>query len=442
MIATRSVRAELLHRIETRTAKVVVVGLGRVGLPFAVDNAKAGFSVTGIDCDPVRVAQVNQGSNYLPHVPDRDVVDVVERGRLRATGSFDALGEADVVSICVATPLGPGQTPDFSPLGAIAAEIATRLRPGQLVILENGTYPGTTREVLLPALARSSPAVGEEYFVALSPERVDPGNTSFAAANTARVVSGATPACIELACKFYRATVGAVVPVRDIAVAELTKVFENTFRAVNVALVNELAILCDRMGVDVWDVIDAAATKPFGMMRFEPGPGVGGSGVPHDLQYLAWQARRHHAPAQLLEAAAEINASMPFFVHDKVARALNTRGRALNGARVLLLGVAYKRNVPDVFDSPAHVLARALERDGAEVTYHDPLVPRMRWWDGTRRASVPLDAATLGSADCVVIVTDHLGIDWEQVVAGARLVVDARNATRAVANGRENVVTL
>jgi len=221
----------------------------------------------------------------------------------RAAGSYDALGEADVVSICVATPLGPGQTPDFSPLGAIAAEIAARLRAGQLVILESGTYPGTTREVLLPALARSSPAAGEEYFVAPSPERVDPGNTAFAVANTARVVSGATPACIELACAFYRATVGAVVPVHDIAVAELTKVFENTFRAVNVALVNELAILCDRMGVDVWDVVDAASTKPFGMMRFEPGPGVGGSGVPHDLQYLAWQARRHHAPAPLLEGA-------------------------------------------------------------------------------------------------------------------------------------------
>ncbi len=442
MIVTLAPRDELARKIASRTARVVVIGLGRAGLPFAVDNAKAGFSVTGIDRDPVRVAQLNQGSNYLAHVDDRDVIETVESGALRATGSFDELAAADVVTICVGTPLGPARTPDFGPLSAIAAEIAGRLRPGQLVILESGTYPGTTREVLLPALARAELELGAQYFVALSPERVDPGNPSFGAGNTARIVSGATPACIELACAFYGATVGAVVPTADIAVAELTKVFENAFRAVNVALVNQLAILCDRMGVDVWDVVDAAATKPFGMMRFEPGPGVGGSGVPYDVQYLAWQARRHHAPSHLLEAAAEINAAMPYFVRERIGRALNARARALNGANVLLIGIAYKRDVPDPFESPAAVLAEALEREGALVSYHDPLVPSVRWWDGSRRSSVPLDATALGGADCVVVVTDHHGIDWELVVARAPLVIDTRNATRFVPGPCPNVVTL
>jgi UDP-N-acetyl-D-glucosamine dehydrogenase len=442
MIATLAPRDELLRKIESRTARVVVVGLGRAGLPFAVDNAKAGFSVTGIDRDPVRVTQVNQGSNYLAHVDDRDVIDAVESGKLRATGSFDALAGGDIVTICVATPLGPGRTPDFGPLSAIAAEIAARLRPGQLIILESGTYPGTTREVLLPALAASALRLGEDYFVALSPERVDPGNPSFGAANTARIVSGATLACIDLACEFYRATIGAVVPIAEIGVAELTKVFENAFRAVNVALVNQLAILCDRMGVDVWDVVDAAATKPFGMMRFEPGPGVGGSGVPYDVQYLAWQSRRHHAPSHLLEAAAEINASMPYVVCERIGRALNARARAVNGAKILLIGIAYKRNVPDAFESPAAVLAQALERQGATVSFHDPLVPSVHWWDGSRRSSVPLDATSLSAADCVAIVTDHAGIDWELVVERAPLVVDARNATRSVQRSRANVVVL
>jgi UDP-N-acetyl-D-glucosamine dehydrogenase len=310
------------------------------------------------------------------------------------------------------------------------------------VILENGTYPGITREVLLPSLGAAGLTLGEEYFVAIAPERIDPGNAEFVAANTARIVSGATPACLELARAFYGATLRTVVPIADPAVAEMTKVFENAFRAVNVALVNQLALVCDRMGVNVWDVVDAAGTKPFGMMRFEPGPGVGGAGVPYDVQYLAWQARRHRAPAQFLEAAAEINASMPFHVRQKVARVLNAQGRALKGARILLIGVAYKRDVADVFESPACALAALLEDDGAEVTFHDPLVPSVWWHDGSRRASVPLDAASLADADCVVIVTDHSGIDWGFVVEHATSIVDARNATREVGAGREKVVVL
>ena len=310
------------------------------------------------------------------------------------------------------------------------------------MILENGTYPGITREVLLPALHAAGLGLGEDYFVAIAPERIDPGNAAFVAANTARIVSGATPACLDLARAFYGATLRTVVPIADPAVAELTKVFENAFRAVNVALVNQLALVCDRMGVNVWDVVDAAGTKPFGMMRFEPGPGVGGAGVPHDVQYLAWQARRHRAPAQFLEAAAEINASMPFHVRQKVAQALNARGRAVNGSRILLVGVAYKRDVADVIESPGCALAALLEADGAEVTFHDPLVPTVWWHDGKRRASVPLDAASLADADCVVIVTDHTGIDWGLVVEHARCVVDTRNATREDTAMREKVIVL
>lgn len=442
MIASITPRELLAHRIASRTARIAVIGLGRVGLPFAVENAKAGFSVTGVDRDPVRVAQVNQGSNYLRHVADRDVIDVVELGRLRATGDFAVLAEADIVAICTPTPLGPARTPDFGPVADVAARTAAQLRPGQLVVLENGTYPGITREVLLPALAASPLVLGQDYFVAIAPERIDPGNPSFVSTNTSRIVSGATPACLELARAFYTATVGAVVPIEDPVVAELTKVFENTFRAVNVALVNQLALLCDRMGVNVWDVVDAASTKPFGMMRFEPGPGVGGSGVPYDVQYLAWQSRRHHAPAHLLEAAAEINATMPFFVREKIVRVLNARGRALKGAQILLIGIAYKRDVPDVLDSPARALTQMLEADGAQVAYHDPFVPSVRFDDGRRRVSIPLDAASLGAADCVAIVTDHSGIDWASVVEHANAVVDARNATRELGRGLENVTLL
>lgn len=438
----RGPREWLLERIERTQASIAVIGLGRVGLPFAVETAKTGYRVIGVDRDPVRVAQLAQGSNYLRHVDDRDVIQLVADERLRATADFEAVAHADVIVICIPSPLDHANAPDFVPVRAVCTAIADRLHPGQLVVLENGTYPGVTQEVMLPALATSGLALGREYFVALAPERVDPGNPHFGAANTTRIIAGASPACAEVAQRFYERLVGKVVTISDPRVAELSKVYENTFRAVNVALVNELALLCDKLSINVWDVIDAACTKPFGIMRFEPGPGVGGSGVPDDPQYLAWQARRHHSSAHVMSAAADVNAAMPKFVHDKVARVLNRRGRTLSGSTILLIGIAYKRDVPDVFDSPALRLARLLEDDGATIAYHDPYIPSIDWFDGLRHGSVPLDAETLSGADCVVVATDHSGIDWWLVAEASRAVVDTRNALRHVAEHREKIVQL
>jgi UDP-N-acetyl-D-glucosamine dehydrogenase len=443
MIAeARSTRNWLMDRIAAGDARVGVIGMGRVGLPFAVEAAKTGLAVVGIDRDSVRVAQLAQGSNYLRHVDDHDVIDVVSDERLKVTSSMDALSNCDVIAVCTPSPLDHAKTPDFGPVRTICEEITRRLRPGQLIVLENGTYPGLTSDVLLPALAASPLTIGQDYFVAIAPERADPGNARFRAGNTARIVAGVTPECGAVARCFYARFASSVIVVADPRVAELCKVFENTFRAVNVALVNELAILCDRMGINVWDVIDAANTKPFGMMRFDPGPGVGGSGVSDDAHYLSWMARKHHTSAHLLDAAGDVNAGMPFFVRDKVARALNDSGKALRGAAILLIGIAYKRNVADTFASPALSVAAALEREGASVLYHDPFVPSIGWRDGSRHVSVPLDDETLAAADCVVIVTDHDGLDWERIVRSSRLVVDTRNATRSVEAPRDRVVLL
>jgi UDP-N-acetyl-D-glucosamine dehydrogenase len=443
MIAPARTTADwLIDRLSGSAARVAVIGLGRVGLPFAVEAAKAGLRVTGIDRDSVRVAQLAQGSNYLRHVDDHDVIGVVSDERLRVTSSMDVLADCDAIVMCIPSPLDHAKTPNFGPVRAVCEEIARYLRPGQLIVLENGTYPGLTNDVLLPALAASSLELGREYFVAIAPERADPGNARFRAADTARILAGVTPECARVARAFYERFATQVVTIADPRVAELCKVFENTFRAVNIALVNELAILCDRMGINVWNVIDASNTKQFGMMRFEPGPGVGGSGVPDDTHYLSWMARRYHMSSHLLDAAGDANAAMPFFVRDKVARALNGAGKALYGATILLIGVSYKRNVADTFASPALSVAAALERDGATVIYHDPLVPSVGWRDGTRRVSVPLDDETLAGADCSVILCDHDGLDWERVVRSSRIVLDTRNATRSVTADRERVVLL
>jgi UDP-N-acetyl-D-glucosamine dehydrogenase len=438
----RSTADWLLDRIADGKARIGVIGMGRVGLPFAVTAAKAGFRVVGIDRDPVRVAQLAQGSNYLRHVDDRDVIDVVSDERLRVTSQMDALSDTDVIAVCIASPLDHAKSPDFGPVRGVCQEIVQRLRPGQLVVLENGTYPGLTRDVLLPTLSASPLTLGRDYFMAIAPERADPGNTNFRAVNTARIVAGVTPACGAVARSFYERIGIPALACADPRVAELSKVFENTFRAVNVALVNELAMLCDRLDINVWDVIDAAATKPFGMMRFEPGPGVGGSGVPQDAHYLSWMARRHDASAVLFDAAGDVNARMPFFVRDKIVRALNAAGKPLRGASIVMIGIAYKPNVADTLGSPALSLSAALERDGARVVYHDPYVPSIEWPDGSRRTSVPLDEETLGAADCTVIVTDHARLDWDRIVLGSQLVVDTRNATRSVTAGRERIVLL
>jgi UDP-N-acetyl-D-glucosamine dehydrogenase len=434
--------AALKERIANRTAKVGVVGAGYIGLPLAVTQAKAGFTVVAVDQNPIRVAQLNQGSNYLRDVDDADLAQVVSRGKLSATTELDRIGEFDVVIMCVPTPVTLHKDPDTSFIRKIAAEIAARLRPGRLITLESTSYPGVTEEVLLPILASSGLTVGEHYFLAFSPERVDPGNARYITVDTNKVVGGVTPACLEVASAFYLQTISEIVPVSSPQVAEMSKVFENTFRAVNIALVNEMAQLCDKMGVNVWEVLDAAATKPFGMMRFNPGPGVGGHCIPLDPFYLTWKARRYDFHMRFTETAAEINLGMPWFVREKVRRSLNARGVTMNGAHILQIGLAYKKNVDDWQESPALKLLHLLEQDGAVVDYHDPHIPSMREEDGLLRHSVLLGDQSLATAACVVIATDHSDIDWNFVVRHARLVVDARNATQSVTTGREKIVVL
>jgi len=432
----------LKERIVNRTAKIGVVGAGYIGLPLAVTQAKAGFTVVAVDQNPIRVAQLNQGSNYLRDVDDADLASVVERGKLSATTELDRIGEFDVVIMCVPTPVTLHKDPDTNFIRKIAGEIAARLKPGRLITLESTSYPGVTEEVLLPILAESGLTVGEDFFLAFSPERVDPGNARYVTVNTNKVVGGVTPACLDVASTFYQQTIGEIVPVSSPQVAEMSKVFENTFRAVNIALVNELAQLCDKMGVDVWEVLDAAATKPFGMMRFNPGPGVGGHCIPLDPFYLTWKARRYDFHMRFTETAAEINLAMPWFVREKVRRVLNDRGCALKGARILQIGLAYKKNVEDWQESPALKVTHLLEQDEALIDYHDPHIPSMREEDGRLRHSTLLTAEALSSASCVLITTDHSLVDWDFVVRHAKVVLDTRNATKHVADGREKIVLI
>ncbi|MEB3300220.1 MAG: nucleotide sugar dehydrogenase [Candidatus Sericytochromatia bacterium] len=430
---------DLMQAFVARSARVGVVGLGYVGLPLAVEKAKVGFQVLGFDANPARVARVLAADSYIDDVAREDLEPWVQSGALEATTDFGRLGSCDVIVICVPTPLTPNRDPDISHIRKVGGQIAASLRPGQLVCLESTTYPGTTEEVLRPLLEATGLKVGEEVFLAFSPERVDPGNARYTTRNTNKVVGGCTAACLAVAEAFYRQTILSVVPVSSPAVAELTKVFENTFRAVNIALVNELALLCDRMGLDVWEVVDAAATKPFGMMRFEPGPGVGGHCIPIDPFYLTWKAREFDFHTRFIELAGEINAQMPWFVREKVIRALSEDGRGLKGSRILLVGVAYKRDLADWRESPALKVWDLLERDGAQITYHDPHVPEFPR-AGRLECSVPLAGAP--QADAVVIMTDHSGVDWPWLAGAARRIVDTRHALRHVSDLPSTVVRL
>ncbi len=439
--ARTSVQALLTEKIVARTAHVGVVGMGYVGLPLAVAKARAGFSVRGFDRNPIRVDQVNHGLNYIRDVSDSELADVVDSGKLTASIDFASLSDCDVIVICVPTPLTPNKDPDVSYIRNVGAAIAEHLRPGQLICLESTTYPGTTEEVLLPLLERSGLRVADDFFLAFSPERVDPGNKRYTTKNTNKVVGGMTPACLDVAATFYDQTIDDVLRVSSPRAAEMTKVFENTFRAVNIALVNEMAMLCDKLDIDIWEIVEAASTKPFGIMRFEPGPGVGGHCIPLDPFYLAWRAREFDFPTRFIELAGEINLSMPYFVRQKVTRCLNAGRKALKNATLLALGVAYKRDIADWRESPALKVIDILERDGAQVAYHDPFVSRFEDAAGRRHHSVPLTDELLASADCVVILTDHSQIDWARVVRHARCIVDTRNATRDVAE-RGNVVLL
>lgn len=431
----------LRARIDDRSAAVGIAGLGYVGLPLAVEFARAGFRVTGIDPDADRVERVNRGESYIGDVRSEDVVAAVRAGRLTATTSWDVGPSLDALIICVQTPFNANREPDLSFVRAATEEMARRLRPGQLIVLESTTYPGTTEEVLLPILARGGLRVGHDFCLAYSPERVDPGNRDYQIANTPKLVGGVTALCTSLAAALYEKAIVKVVPVSSARVAEMAKLLENIFRTVNIALVNELAMLCERMGINVWEVVEAAATKPFGFMSFQPGPGVGGHCLPVDPVYLSWKAKEYDFYTNFITLASEVNANMPYFVVQKLLRVLTQRGGRVLGSRVFLLGVAFKRNVADARNSPALKLLELLREHGIEAVYHDPLIPRLEV-KGAVLESVPLTAETLAGADCVVIHTDHTGFNYDWIVEHARLVFDTRNATRDVKAGREKVVRL
>ena len=421
---------------------MAVVGIGYVGLPLAVEKAKVGFPVVGFDRNGARVQAVADGRSYISDVAESDLAEVVGSGRLTASRNFDELAGCDVIVICVPTPLTVHREPNISYIRSVADQIARILRPGQLVCLESTTYPGTTEEVLLPMLATSGLVVGSDYFLAFSPERVDPGNKRYTTRNTSKVVGGVTAACLEVAATFYEQTIQHVIRVSSPRVAEMTKVFENTFRAVNIALVNEIALLCDRMKINIWETMDAAGTKPFGLLRFDPGPGVGGHCIPLDPFYLTWKARQYDFSTRFIELAGEINAQMPYFVREKIFRALNAAGRPIKNSRILMIGIAYKKDIDDWRESPALKVLEVLQRDGAFVDYHDPYVPQFRDERGVLRRSVELTPQSLAQADCTLVITDHSCIDWAEVVRHSQIVVDTRNATRQVTDNREKVMLL
>ena len=433
--------AQLAKRIAARSARIGVIGLGYVGLPLAVEYAREGFSVTGIDLDVRRVEGVNRARSYIQDVPSADLQKLRSAGRLRATSSFDVLGEQDAIIICVPTPLRKTREPDMSFIVSATKEIAQRARRGQLIVLESTTYPGTTDEVVLPAIEAKGLKVGRDFCLAFSPERIDPGNATYTTRTIPKVIGGITPRCTELARALYGSAIHRTVPVSSAKAAEMVKLLENTFRAVNIGLVNELAIICNRLGVDVWEVIDAAKTKPFGFMPFYPGPGIGGHCIPSDPVYLAWKVRALGSEARFIELATHVNGAMPEYVVERVMTVLNDRRKALRGARVLLLGLAYKRDVADLRDSPAFDVARLLQDRGAVLSYHDPYVPSTEL-NGKTARSVLLSAATLRGSDCVVILTNHSNVDYTLVLQQAPVIVDTRNQYGQLGTSSKKVVKL
>ena len=421
-----------LERIRNRTALVGVVGLGYLGLPFLVEKTKVGFRVVGIDHNPQRAEMIGRGESYISDVKDEDLHEGLRRGLISTTTSLEAVRELDVVVICVPTPLGAGLTPDLQYIESVTREIANNLRPGQLISLESTTYPGTTEEVMKPILEESDLEAGVDFFLAHSPERVDPGNKRYTTKNTNKIVGGSDPVSLEVAMCFYNQTIEHIVPVSSTKAAELVKVYENTFRAVNIALANEVALLCDRMGLDVWEVLDAAFTKPFGIMPFYPGPGVGGHCIPLDPHYLEWKAREYNFQTHFIALAGETNRKMPEFVVDKATRMLNTVKKCLNGSRILLLGMTYKADLSDCRESPAIEVYLRLQQAGAEVSFHDTWLPVIT--DHNLRAiSVELTSDVLRNADLVIITTNHSDVDYRRVVELAPLILDTRNVTREIA---------
>ncbi len=418
-------------KLASKTAHLSVIGLGYVGLPLAVEFARAGFRVTGIDVDKHKVDAVNRGESYIGDIASPLLKELVGAGRLSATTDYRKLAEVDSVEICVPTPLSKTRDPDISYIDAAVEKIAQTLHPGQLIVLESTTYPGTTEEVILPRLQAGGLKVGEDFFLAFSPERVDPGNSRFNTKNIPKVVGGITPACTEMAASLYRATLSTVVPVSGAKVAEMVKLLENTFRSVNIGLVNELAQMCHKMEIDVWDVIDAAATKPFGFMPFYPGPGLGGHCIPIDPFYLSWKARASGFEARFIELAGTVNGSMPAFVADLVGQALNSISRPVRGSKILMVGVAYKSNIDDTRESPALDIIELLRHRGGELWYFDPHVPAISVGEPVPRLA-SLTPAALATFHCAVVATRHDGVDHPALVRDCQTVVDARHALRGV----------
>lgn len=443
----------LLQKIQNHDATIAIIGLGYVGLPLAVAFAENGFRVVGIDVDEAKVEAINEGRSYVADISSRRLAPLVGRNSqsasdqrspvipqsITATSDYGALSECDAAIICVPTPLNKTRDPDVRFLIAAGESIAAHMRPGMLVVLESTTYPGTTEELLLPMLAgarawdeggeargKAGGEAGRDFFLAFSPERIDPGRTDWTVENTPKVVGGVTPECLDIATALYQQAIERVVPVSSPAAAEMTKLLENTFRAVNIAMVNEVMVMCDKLGIDAWEVIEAAATKPYGFMKFTPGPGVGGHCIPLDPHYLSWKLKTLNYNARFIQLAGEINTEMPYYWVDKVQDALNEQGKPLKGSRVLILGVAYKKDIDDVRESPALDIIELLGLKGADVRYHDPFVPDFAY-DGHVFTSEPDLAGAVAAADCVVVVTDHSAYDWEQIAALARCLVDTRH---------------
>ena len=436
-MATATPTADLIataeRKITSRHARVGIIGLGYVGLPLAVELARAGFTAVGVDLDKRKVDAINRGESYIPDVPTSDVAQFHKAGKLSASTDASVIRTLDTINICVPTPLRKTKDPDLSYVVSAVEMVAAHMVPGQLIILESTTYPGTTDEVVRPILEKGGLVAGKDFFLAFSPERVDPGNPHFTTRNVPKVVGGHTPGCTRLAKALYSASIEKVVEVSSTRVAEMVKLLENTFRAVNIGLVNELALMCDRLGLSVWEVVDAAATKPFGFMPFYPGPGLGGHCIPIDPFYLSWKVKEVGFEARFIELAGHVNGAMPHHVVDKVADALNTQSKAVRGSNILVLGIAYKRDIDDLRESPALDVMAVLRQKGARISYHDPYAPKLpahEWPGGVDMKSIDLTDDALTSADCAVIITDHKTFDYPRIIAKSKLIVDTRNAIK------------
>jgi UDP-N-acetyl-D-glucosamine dehydrogenase len=433
----------LIEKFKNKTARIGILGLGYVGLPLAVTFAEAGFTVVGVDPDANKVETISRGESYIPDVDGERVKALVDAGGLKATTMFGVMRDTDAVSICVPTPLRKTGDPDMSYILSATKELAKCVHSGMAIVLESTTYPGTTREILLPRLAGDNGlTVGENFFLAFSPERVDPGREDWTTLNTPKVMGGITPDCTEVVSEWYSQALETVVPVSSTEAAEMSKLLENTFRMINIGMVNELAIMCERLGVDVWEIIDAAATKPFGFMKFTPGPGLGGHCIPIDPLYLSWKMKAFNYNAHFIELASEINTNMTRYVVGRVMDAMNEHGKALKGSNVLVLGVAYKPDIDDIRESPALDVIHLLQRKGAAVSYHDPYIPRFRTHDGEQMESVSNLMEAVKKADCVVIITNHKDYDYAAIMDAAKLIFDSRNAIGDIGNGSSKVVKL